>query len=395
MGNKTKCEIPAQVPNLTDVQSLSTNKDFTLALKKDGTVWVWGVNVTGQLGLGDTHKRRIPVPLVNLTNVQQLIAGWGHGLAIKTDDTIWSWGRNTEGQLGLGHDKVSNTNTPQRIMALNNLQCVAAGDLHSLALKKDGTLWAWGLNSHGQLGLGHNKQCNLPMQVKGLSNVKIKQIEAGRGCSLILCEDGTVWAWGNNKEGQLGLGHKNNCNRPQQVPRLVNVQCIVSGNDASIAIKNDGDIWVSGELKELKSTPTCYFTPNKALNFPATLLRERITSEANKFILELKSEDRTALLDRLNKFINQGFLFFANADEQQLILARGLKQFIEHKSDYHSIKAEIIAYAESNQKRPSPDQASFEVILKEMLDLLEKVKERYISQGCTFVMEQSLPVPKP
>lgn len=166
---------------------------------------------------------------------------------------------------------------------------------------------AWEENENGQLGVGHNKNCYSPRKVESLSHVK--QVAAGFRFSLFLKNDGTVWACGINKEGQLGLGHKNDCHTPQQAPNLVNIKHIIAGGTWSIAIRRDGDVLVSGNLKELESTPSCSFTPHGALNQHATILRKQITLDSDKLLLRLTSALVTELFDKLNKFINKGFYF--------------------------------------------------------------------------------------
>ena len=144
-------------------------------------------------------------------------AGGQHSLALKSDGTVWAWGLNDYNQLGNG--TATNSSKPVQVPGLNNASAIAAGYFHSLALKSDGTVWAWGLNGHGRLGNGTTVDSGTPVQVLGLSNVSA--IVAGHDHSLALKSDGTVWAWGANHIGQLGNGTTANSSTSVQVTGLL------------------------------------------------------------------------------------------------------------------------------------------------------------------------------
>jgi alpha-tubulin suppressor-like RCC1 family protein len=149
------------------------------------TLTAWGNDFLGQLGDGTyVHKRTSPVEVSNFDGAQlKAIAGGDtHSLAIKDDGTVWAWGENRSGQLGDG--TTTNSNTPVQVSDLDGVEAIAAGWGHSLALKDDGTVWAWGDNRYGQLGIGSDDVMgiNTPMQVSGLDGVKV--IAAGSNHSL-------------------------------------------------------------------------------------------------------------------------------------------------------------------------------------------------------------------
>ncbi len=222
---------------------VSAGSSHNVALKPDGTVWTWGYQYYGKLGLGDTTDLLIPTQVSGLDSAVSVAAGGSHSLAAGADGTVWAWGYNSEGQLGIGTNGVSSfTNRPVRL-ELNNVVAVAAGDNHSLALLSNGTVQAWGRGAEGQLGNGSNAKTNQPVQVQGLSNVVA--IAAGYNYSLALKSDGSLWSWGANGYGQLGIGIGGGQNVPRQVP-LVDVVAMAAGSQHSVALKGDGTVWTWG-----------------------------------------------------------------------------------------------------------------------------------------------------
>jgi alpha-tubulin suppressor-like RCC1 family protein len=166
-----------------------------------------------------------------------IAAGAGHSLAIRPDGTLWAWGANNFGQLGDG------TTTPRAVPVIDSLtavRAVAAGGSHSLALRDGGSVWAWGSNANGQLGDGTTTQRNGPVQVTGLSG--IVAVSAGGAHSLALKSDGTVFAWGLNSNGQLGDGSTTPRTTPVQVSGLTGIVAVAAGATHSLALKSDGTL---------------------------------------------------------------------------------------------------------------------------------------------------------
>jgi len=196
----------------------------SMNVKLDGTVWTWGNNEKGQLGNGTLDNKSFPVRVVGLANVIAVAGGEQYSLALKSDGTVWGWGYNGLGQLGNGAAGVIPVKNPVQVVvagggALNNVVAIAASSCHSLALKSDGTVWAWGCNTSGQLGDGTTTNRNNPVQVKlggaGFNNVV--EIAAGREYSLARRMGNTVWAWGSNFGAQLGDGTTTERTSPTQV----------------------------------------------------------------------------------------------------------------------------------------------------------------------------------
>jgi alpha-tubulin suppressor-like RCC1 family protein len=214
----------------------------SLAVKTDGTVWAWGYNGYGQLGDNTTVNKTTPVQ-VGLSGVTNVAAGAFHSLAVKTDGTVWAWGYNYYGQLG--NNTTVQKNAPVKVLGgLSDVTAVAAGQYHSLAVKTDGTVWAWGYNYYGALGDNTTVAKSTPVQVSGLSNVTA--VAAGDSHSLAVKRDGTVWAWGYNGQGQLGNNSTAQKIVPVQVSGLSDVTAVAAGLYHSLAVKRDGTVWAWG-----------------------------------------------------------------------------------------------------------------------------------------------------
>ena len=205
-GTYASKNTPVQVFDLTGAKAISAGVYYSLALKSNNTVWAWGRNGNGQLGDGTTIDRLTPVQVSDLTGAKAIAASYYHTLALKSDGTVWAWGNNDYGQLGDG--TYASKNTPVQVFDLTGAKAIAAGVYYSLALNGDGTVWAWGLNNHGQLGDGTNANSAIPVQTLGaggIGNISgVTAIAASYYHTLALKSDNTVWAWGRNNSGQLG-----------------------------------------------------------------------------------------------------------------------------------------------------------------------------------------------
>lgn len=183
------------------------------------------------------------VPAVAGTSVISISAGGMHSMAIKEDHTLWAWGNNSFGQLGddttEGDHNGANKSAPVQIM--NDVIAVSAGWYHTTAIKSDGSLWAWGNNDKGQLGDGTT--VSRPAPVKVMEDVV--SVSARNTHTLAIKKDGTLWAWGNNKE--CLLGDNTNENRLTPVKIMDNVVSVSAGRDYTMAIKKDGRFWIWGD----------------------------------------------------------------------------------------------------------------------------------------------------
>jgi alpha-tubulin suppressor-like RCC1 family protein len=269
LGNATTTgsSVPVQVTGLTGVVQVAAGYFDSLALRSDGTVWAWGNNSIGQLGDGTTTNRAtpvqvagFPVQLAGLTGVTQIAAGGLHSLALRSDGTVVAWGYNSDGQLGNG--TTTDHTTPVAVSGLTKVTQIAAGFSHSVALRSDGTVAAWGYNVNGQLGDGTTDTRTTPVQVAGLTGVT--QIATGSDHNLAVRSDGTAVAWGQNYYGQLGDGTNTNRTTPVTVPWLIDVTRVSAGATHSVAVRSDGTVvaWGNNDYGQLgDGTTTSRTTP--------------------------------------------------------------------------------------------------------------------------------------
>ena len=246
-GTTTTSTTPVQVSGLTGASAVAAGDLHSVALA-GGVVWTFGNNSYGQLGNDTTTNSTSPVQVSGLSGVTAVAAGNYHTLARKSDGSVWDWGLNNAGQLGTG--TTTNSSTPVQVSGLSGVIAIAGGGLpgyagHSLALKSDGTVWAWGYGKHGQLGQGANASSLTAVEVSGLTHVVA--IAAAGDDSYALKSDGTLWAWGSNAYGQLGntsAGHTSNV--PVEVA-ISSVTSIGAGATAAYAVKSDGTVWAWGD----------------------------------------------------------------------------------------------------------------------------------------------------
>ena len=210
-------------------------------LKDDGSLWTWGNNSYGQLGIGESITGRYWTPTKVLENVVTYAVSGYHSAAVTTDGSLYTWGRNDYGQLG---NRTTN-NVYQPVKIMDNVASVALGEYFSAAVKTDGTLWTWGRNNYGQLGNGTTENSIAPVQVLTLTGVKA--VALGDSHAVALKTDGTVWTWGSNSYGQLGLGLAQGAYKDEPTATsLSSISKIAAGVDYSAAIQSNGDLWMWG-----------------------------------------------------------------------------------------------------------------------------------------------------
>ncbi len=264
--------VPQQVPGPKNVRAVAAGDLFNLALTADGLVWAWGENQNGQIGVDPTTAYRITSPqrIPGLNGVRAIAAGTGFGLALKLDGTVWAWGDNEYGELGVPNATINRRSSPRQVAGLPAVRAIAAGDSFSLAVATDGSVWAWGDNVYGDLGEDTNitgSSVSKPLLVPGLSGAR--SIAAGAGHALALTMSGHVWAWGNNQSGQLGVEPNSGGYRrstPQQIAGLSSVKAIAAGTDYSLALTADGSVWAWGDNQYGQlgdTTTTSHATPQR------------------------------------------------------------------------------------------------------------------------------------
>ena len=241
---------PKQVPGTT-WDGGAVGIFFKMGTKTDGTLWSWGSNVTyGMLGHSNLTEYSSPNQVGSNTNWsgdKTKLSAANHVLAIKTDGTLWGWGRNNAGQLGT--QNTTNYSSPRQVPG-TNWSSVSCGYWNSLATKTDGTLWSWGANA--ATSLGHSQPTDTyyssPKQIPG-TNWKITEggINCRRNSMSALKTDGTLWSWGSNSYGELGLNNRTQKSSPEQVPGTTWDKFTQGGRHESMALKTDGTLWSWGE----------------------------------------------------------------------------------------------------------------------------------------------------
>lgn len=271
--------LPVTVQGLGNVAAVAVGRWHSLAIKADGTTWAWGDNRQGQLGNATTGGTGttpaqvcVDIGCTNyLDDVAAVAAGYWYSVALMNDGTVLTWGGTLDGIGGDTGAPGSNSNIPIAVSGLDNVIAISGGRNHVLALKGDGTVWAWGYNAYGQLGDGTNNSGTTPVQVVGVGSVgflnNVVDIAGGREHSLALGSDGMVVAWGLNEFGQLGdlsvVGGscaRNPCSlTPVQVVDANNTGFlteVVAINNAmahsahSLALDSSGTIWAWGRNQD-------------------------------------------------------------------------------------------------------------------------------------------------
>ncbi|MDQ1074609.1 MULTISPECIES: hypothetical protein [Microbacterium] len=262
-GSRSRAQTPVPVtPSwgpAVRITQVSAGFSHSLALASDGSVWAWGAGADGRLGNDTAQDSVVPVPVTKTwgttARISQISAGTEHSLAVTTDGDVWAWGRGTEGQLGNGEAQNSAVPVPAR-SGLQGVPVgqVSAGGNRSLALTKDGAVWAWGDGAGGGLGDGDASAhvARVPRPVSwpsGGSIPFIRQVSAGQGHSLALTREGVVYAWGIGNNGLLGDGDgaEHSAVRPQPVTRSwgdgVSIAQVSAGPLSSLAVTSSGDVW--------------------------------------------------------------------------------------------------------------------------------------------------------
>ena len=214
-----------------------------LGLKRNGTLWGWGANSVGQLGLGNLDPQATPVQIGTDTDWASMVTDITASIAIKTTGTLWSWGSSSFGQLGLGA-ATTQTLVPMQVGTDTNWRSVAMGRRHAVATKTDGTLWGWGYNVNGQLGNGTTAGDGsgttggqyTPLQSGTDTNWRTVAAAKLGDSSMAIKSDGTLWGWGQNASGMLGIGNASQQLSPVQVGTATDFVSISCGNVFSIAL---------------------------------------------------------------------------------------------------------------------------------------------------------------
>jgi len=238
-------------PDDAKIVETSTNWRHSLARTSDGQVYAWGANLAGALGSGETEDRLLdPVLVSGLSDVVALAAGEDRSFAVTDAGEVYAWGLDYPGGgLGLGSGDAFDTPTPTKIPGLSNIVSIESAGDNTFAVTADGEVYAWGFNSQGALGLGHEDMQSEPTKVPGLRDVA--QIASGGHFTFAVTRGGEVYAWGDNVNGQLGIGSTDNKATPVVVPALSNIAGISAASSGSffpglnyaLAVTQDGKVY--------------------------------------------------------------------------------------------------------------------------------------------------------
>lgn len=286
----------------SDVEKITAGIDTTYALKKDGTISAFGAFESGQMGDGTTnHATAVQVDketqadkvsggvshtvirrangnvgwmgfyntekfsrggkspydqdyrlqiLTRIGNIKQIASGDEHTLLLKTDGTVWAYGKGDKGQLGNGRKESSMV--PVQVIGLTNVTAIAAGGDSSLAICENGRVMTWGSNEFGQLGDGTTENQSIPVRIAG-DPTQITGAAMGKNHALLCKENGTVWIWGNTEGRQIMDNRDTFTKKPQQVPQLANVKSVAAGEGFSLALLKNQTVvaWGANYLGQL------------------------------------------------------------------------------------------------------------------------------------------------
>ncbi|MCL2061896.1 MAG: hypothetical protein FWH03_04645 [Firmicutes bacterium] len=242
---------------------LSAGENHTLAIDSEGGLWAWGRNNGGKLGDGTTINRDLPVQIMPERKFAMVSAGGNHSAAIDSEGGLWTWGDNTSGQLGIGVSSLAGPNsfrlTPTKVTVqeLPNLKfaSVSTGASHTLAIDADGGLWAWGLNSNGQLGDASTTNRNSPVRALSHPDLPAREfdfVSAADVHSAAIDTDGNLITWGTPAVYELlGEGNEtrfgqNNYYIQIHVMPTKQFKAVSASGSHMLAIESNGDLWAWG-----------------------------------------------------------------------------------------------------------------------------------------------------
>lgn len=236
---------PVQTSGQLDTwRYISSGDDHVLAVDSAYRLWAWGNGGNGRLGLGNTVSRSSPVQLTHTSNArwQTVSAGATHTLSVRTDGSLWAWGNGADGRLGL--NSTTQQTLPSKIISDSVWDHASAGYAHSAAIDANGSLWAWGSNGGGRLGDGTVVSRSSPVQVGGSGEWKL--VSAGGFATSAIKKTGTLWSWGTGSFGALGIGSIADAIVPTQVGTDSDWDTVALGRHHSAAIKSNGSLWMWG-----------------------------------------------------------------------------------------------------------------------------------------------------
>ena len=227
------------------VKSISIGWGTTCAVERSGAVVCWGSTLPSDVS--SCPEMPTPTPIAGLpSNISAIAVGDDHACALSADESAWCWGTNTLGQLGDG-TTVDRSTAAQVIGLTSGATAISAGGGDACAVKSDGSLWCWGWNNYGELGDGSGTTQTTPVPVTGMSS-GVAGVSAGGSHTCAVKTDGSAWCWGYNGAGVLGDGSAEpNSLVPVPVQLAVGAKAVAAGYSHTCAIATDGSVWCWGD----------------------------------------------------------------------------------------------------------------------------------------------------
>ncbi|MDL2288569.1 hypothetical protein LJC32_04225 [Oscillospiraceae bacterium OttesenSCG-928-F05] len=346
----------------TGIDTVKVSAHHSIAIKSDGTLWVAG---------RDTYRKLLSGTGTNYTDFRKIATGVSDAavglhmiMMVKTDGTLWSKGSNYNGALGLGSSEFLNQTTYLQVPGIDNVRAVACGEAHTLVLKTDGTLWAFGDSTHGQVGSGAvpSGAPFVPAPVKILDGVH--SIETDSEASFAIKTDGSLWAWGRNTYGNIGNGTAADQFTPVKVLDGVVKVCPTYGR--TMALKADGSLWAWGSNDEgtfLDGTSISSLTPVKSLDgirdFGITASSSHVIKEdGHLYSYGAFTDNKTDFKRTLTKvYDNVKFIISGGGSSHILLAMADGSLYALGRNDYGQTGVEpeyITAPSPSASPKPSP-----------------------------------------
>jgi len=237
--------------NHDNIIAVSCGGEHTAILNNDGTVFTFGSNIQGQLGINSIIEQHLPMEISgNHTDIIAVSCGELHTAILKSNGTVLTFGRHNEGQLGQGNIN-NNIRTPIEISGNHtDIIAVSCGGLHTAILKSNGTVFTFGYNYYGQLGINSTSNALTPMEISG-NHTDIIAVSCGGLHTAILKSNGTVFTFGRNSYGKLGLGVRNTDERvPIPIPNHTDIIAVSCGGKHTAILKSNGTVFTFGKYDE-------------------------------------------------------------------------------------------------------------------------------------------------
>ena len=280
IGNTEDQTSPVKITGLTNIEEVYVGYSSVIAKDKNGNLYAWGDNLDGGLGIGNTEDQTSPVKITGLTNIEEVYIASHTGeagvIAKDRNGNLYAWGNNESGQLGIGD--VEQQNVPIKIQGLNSIEEVymkqqGRGEVNTFAIDINGNLYTWGSKQRGILGIETETDQTTPVKIEGLSNIKNVYCKTNDFDAAIIAKDsdGNLYTWGSNILGELGIGNTDWQDTPVKIEGLSNIEDVeirLSGEGTSVLAKDDkGNLYVWGSNQtgqigldkdgDIQTTPIC------------------------------------------------------------------------------------------------------------------------------------------